>query len=113
MHSVGRMIFCSPILLAFCTTASSRLCKSVYGGMQESAQSRSSVTEGSKASCGFWERGLRTKPYKPELQTRQLQEESGRQIIWQVSPQSPVVWLLHYEAVWVCAEASCSGGFLL
>jgi hypothetical protein len=32
-----------------------------------------------------------------------------RQIIWQVSPQSPVVWLLHEVhcwVVWVCAEAS-------
>jgi hypothetical protein len=33
--------------------------------------------------------------YKLELQIRQLHQESGRQIIWQVSSQSPVVWLLH------------------
>jgi hypothetical protein len=32
---------------------------------------------------------------KPELQIRRLHLESGRQIIWQESSQSPVVWQLH------------------
>jgi hypothetical protein len=48
-------------------------------------------------------------PKKLGLQIRQLHCESGRQIMWQVSSQSPVFWLrheVHYWVVWLCAEAS-------
>jgi hypothetical protein len=48
------------------------------------------------------------KPQKLRLQIRNIHCESGRQNIWQVSSQSPVVGLrhvVHYYVVWVYIEA--------
>jgi hypothetical protein len=58
------IVFRNPILFAVYTGTFSKLCKKVYSGMQKSAQERSSVTNGSKASCRFWEWDLQHKPYK-------------------------------------------------
>jgi hypothetical protein len=59
------------------------------------------------AYCSLWERDLEL-ILKAKLQIRQLHLESGRQIVLQVSSQSPVVGMrheVHYSIVWVYTEA--------
>jgi hypothetical protein len=79
-----------------CTSTFSKLCKNMYTVPCRRVFSSAPLQlTGSRPLVAFGNETYELNLKKLELQIRQLHYESGRQVIVQVSSQSPVVWLLN------------------
>jgi hypothetical protein len=109
--------FPNPILFAICKSVFRKLFKNIYSGMYKSAQYRSSVANGFKVTCGFWEWNLQLNitdhNLKYDIYTMNLVDGSfGRGLCYRVfclvAPWSSVLGQLVVRWGEHCIE-SCSG----
>jgi hypothetical protein len=87
--------FYNSILFAICTSTFSKLCKQrIKQHVERRSVALPCIYVGSKPRVAFG-----NKAYKLNLKTKitntRITLRIGRQIIWQMSSQSPLVWSLH------------------